>query len=125
MRACAYAHAGFEDEMIGLGHLPTHLGSASVPRSIPFHASSFSLSFLSYTYLEKYNNRTLHPNVITDIRVYSGKGSGGIEAGVSVAERVSKNKKIENGAKGGQSATGPLVSRVLPPFLRCGCYLHN
>lgn len=77
---------------------------------------SHSLSFLSYTYLEKYNNHTPYPNVITDIRVYSGKGSGGTGAEEYPWRSIEKNKRIENGAKGGQSATGSLVSRVLPLF---------
>lgn len=118
VRVCVYAR--FEDKVIELGHLPTHLGPR---RSAPFDAAIdpisrlFSLS-LSYAYLEKYNNHAPAPTLSRTLECTRGKRSGDARSrpGVSVAEYEKRSKTAR---KVGEQSARPGPSYLsAPPFLR-------
>lgn len=119
-RVRVYAHAGFEDEMIGLGHLPAHSESASVSAIDPIsrlHAHTHTHSLFSYIRISKNIITVPHtPALSPTLECTQERGVAGPRPKYSVVE-YRKNKRIGNGAKGGQSAAGLLVSReVLPRF---------
>lgn len=105
VRECVFARIRFEGEVIEPGHLPMHLRP---------HRDLISRLLPHVRISRKYIITISHADVITDMRVYTGKGGGEIQGNCGgISKKRSKTVRKVDGTRSSLS----YLSACL--FLRC------